>query len=123
MKLVGTSCKSHEISQNSFGDTTFFLHEDHRKQVKGNAERYAVYKGKGRVWKRENRKKAVSPRTVTAQVEIQRKSGLVDTSYKSNEISKNSLGDTTFFLRGPFQIPEQPAVEKLVKVIRKHKRV
>ena len=34
MKLVGTSCKSHEISQNSLGDTTCFLHEDHRKKSK-----------------------------------------------------------------------------------------
>ena len=41
MKLVGPSCKSHEISQNSFGDTTCFLHEDHRKKLKGNKERYA----------------------------------------------------------------------------------
>ena len=34
MKLVGTSCKSHEISQDSLGDTTCFLHEDHRKNSK-----------------------------------------------------------------------------------------
>ena len=34
MKLVGTSCKSPEISQNSLGDTTCFLHEDHRKNSK-----------------------------------------------------------------------------------------
>ena len=86
MKLVGTSCKSNEISQNSLGDTTCFLHEDH--------------------------KKALSPRTAIVEMEIQRKSELVDTSCKSNEISQNGLGDTTCFLHRPFQIPEQPAVEK-----------
>ena len=67
MKLIGTSCKSHEISQNSFGDTTCFLHDDHRKKIKGNAERYAVYKEKDRVQKRESRKKALSPRTVNSR--------------------------------------------------------
>ena len=56
-------------------------------------------------------------------MEIQRKSELVDTSFKSNEVSQNGLGDTTCFLRRPFQIPEQPTVEKLFKVIRKHERV
>ena len=49
MKLIGTSCKSHQISQNSFGDTTCFLHQDNRKKNQGNAERYAVYKEKDRV--------------------------------------------------------------------------
>ena len=49
-------------------------------------------------------------------MEMQRKSELVDTSCKSHEISQNSLGDTTCFLCRPFQIPEQPAVEKLFKV-------
>ena len=123
MKLVGTSCKSHEISQDSLGDATCFLHEDHRKKFKGNAERYALYKEKDRVWKRESRKKAFSPRTATVEMEIQRKSELVDTSCKSNEILQNGLGDTTCFLRRPFQISEQPAVEKLFKIIRRHKRV
>ena len=42
---------------------------------------------------------------------------------KANEISQKGLGDTTSFLRRPFQIPEQPTVEKLFKVFRKHKRV
>ena len=56
-------------------------------------------------------------------MEIQRKSHLVDTSCKSNEILQNGLGDTTSFLRRPFQIPEQPTVEKPFKVIRKHKKV
>ena len=56
-------------------------------------------------------------------METQSKNELVDTSRKSSEISQNGLGDTTCFLRRPFQIPEQPAVEKLFKVIRKHKRV
>ena len=79
MKLVGTSCKSHEISQNSLGDTTCFLHKDHRKKFNGNVERYALYKEKDRVRKRESRKKAFSPRTVTLKMEIQRKSELVDT--------------------------------------------
>ena len=51
------------------------------------------------------------------------KSELVDTSCKSNEVSQNGLGDTTCILRRPFQIPEQPTVEKLFKVITKHKRV
>ena len=55
-------------------------------------------------------------------MEIQRNSELVDTSCKSNEVSQNSLGDTTCFLHRSFQIPEQPTVEKLFKVIRKHKR-
>ena len=58
MKLGGTSCISHEISQNSLGDTTWFLHEDHRNKFKGNAERYAVYRVKDRVRKRESKKKA-----------------------------------------------------------------
>ena len=71
------------------------------------------------------RKKNLSPRTATVnrEMEMQRKSELVDTSCKSHEISQNSLGDTTCFLCRPFQIPEQPAVEKLFKVIRKHKEV
>ena len=102
MKLVGTSCISHEISQNNLGDTTCFLHEDHRNKFKGNA----VYKENDRVQKRESRKKALSPRTATVEMEIQRKSELVDTSCKSNEISQNILGDTTCFLHLPFQIPE-----------------
>ena len=106
MKLVGTSGISHEISQNNLGDTTCFLHEDHRNKFKGNAERYAIYKENDRVRKRESRKKALSPRTATVEMEIQRKSELVDTSCKSNEISQNILGDTTCFLRRPFQIPE-----------------
>ena len=93
------------------------------EKFKGNVERYAVYKEKDRVQKRESRKKALSPRTATMEMEIQRKSELVDNSCKSSEISQNSLGDTTCFLCRPFQIPEQPAVEKLFKVIRKHKRV
>ena len=38
------------------------------KKIKGNAERYAVYKEKDRVWKRESRKKALSPRTVNSRV-------------------------------------------------------
>ena len=38
-------------------------------------------------------------------MEIQRKSEIVDTSCKSNEMSENSLGDTTCFLHRPFQIP------------------
>ena len=42
---------------------------------------------------------------------------------KANEISQNGLGGTTSFLHRPFQIPEQPTVEKLFNVIRKHKRV
>ena len=67
-------------------------------------------------------KKALSPRTATVEMEIQRKSELVDTSCKSNEVSQNGLGDTTCFLRRSFQIPEQPTVEKLFKVIRKHKK-
>ena len=49
MKLVSTSCKSHEISQNSLENTTCFLLEDHRKKFKGNVERYAVCKEKDRV--------------------------------------------------------------------------
>ena len=72
------------------------------KKFKGNAERYTVYEEKDRVWKRESRKKALSPRTATVEMEIQRKSELVDTSCKSNEISQNGLGDTTCFLRRPF---------------------
>ena len=44
---------------------------------------------------------------------VSRKSELVDNSCRSHEISLNSLGDTTCFLCGPCQIPEQPAVEKL----------
>ena len=99
MKLVGNSCKSHEISQNSLGDTTCFLHEDYRKKFKGNAERYAVYKEKDGVRKRESGNKALSPRTATVEMEIQRKSELVDTLCKSSEISQNGLGDTTCFLR------------------------
>ena len=67
-------------------------------------------------------KKALSPRTATVEMEIQRKSELIDTSCKSNEVSQNGLGDTTCFLRRSFQIPEQPTVEKLFKVIRKHKK-
>ena len=84
-----------------------------------------MYKEKDRVWKREStcRKKALSPRTATIEIEIQRKSELVDTSCKSSEISQNGLMDTTRFLRRPFQIPEQPAMEKLFRVIRKNKRV
>ena len=70
-------------------------------------------KEKDRVWKRESRKKALSPGTAIVEMEIQRKSELVDTSCKSNEISQNGLGDTTCFLHSPFQIPEQPAVEKI----------
>ena len=66
-------------------------------------------------------KKALSPRTATVEMEIQRKSELVDTSCKSNEVSQNGLGDTTCFLRRSFQIPQQPTVEKPFKVIRKHK--
>ena len=80
---------------------------------KGNAERYALYREKDRVRKRESRKKALSPTTATVEMEIQKKSELVDTSCKSNEVSQNGLGDTTCFLRRPFQIPEQPTVEKL----------
>ena len=118
-----TSCKSHEISQNSLGDTTCFLHEDHRKKFNRNVERYALYKEKDRVRKRESRKKALSPRTVTLEIEIQRKTELVDTWCKSNEISQNGLRDTTCFLLRPFQIPEQPPVEKLFKLIMKHERV
>ena len=106
------------------GDTTCFLHEDHRiEKRKGNRERYAAYKEKDRVRKRESRKKALSPRTATVEMEIQRKSELVNTSCKRNEISQNGLGDTTCFLRRSFQTPEQPTVEKLFKVIRRHKRV
>ena len=45
-------------------------------------------------------------------MEIERKSELVDTSCKSNEISQNGLGDTAYFLPRPFQISEQRAVEK-----------
>ena len=76
-----------------------------------------------RVRKREGRKKALSPQTATVEMEIQRKREWVDTSCESHEISQNSLEDTTCFLRGPVQIPQPPAVEKLLKVIRKHKRV
>ena len=68
------------------------------------------------------RKLLVQEQLLTVEREIQRKSELVDTSCKSNEVSQNGLGDTTCFLRRSFQIPEQPTVEKLFKVIRKHKR-
>ena len=91
------------MTQNSLGDTTCFLHECQRKKFKGNAERYAVYKEKDRVLKRERRKKALSPRTATVEMEIQRTSELVDTSCKSNKISQNGFGDTTCFLHRPFQ--------------------
>ena len=103
MKLGGTSCISHEISQNSLGDTTWFLHEDHRNKFKGNAERYAAYKEKDRVRKRESRKKALSPRTATVEMEIQRKSELVDTSCKSNEVTQHGLGTQHAFYAGHFK--------------------
>ena len=43
MKLIGTSCKSHEISQNSFGDTTCFLHEDHSKKKSKEMQKDMLY--------------------------------------------------------------------------------
>ena len=66
MKLIGTSC--HEISQNSFGDTTCFLHEDHRKKKSKEMQKDMLYiKRKIEFWKRESRKKALSPRTVNSR--------------------------------------------------------
>ena len=111
MKLGGTSCISHEISENSLGTQHGFymkITETNSKEM----QKEMLYL-----------KKALSPRTATVEMKIQRTSELVDTSCKSNEVSQNGLGDTTCFLRRPFQIPEQPTVEKLFKVIWKHKRV
>ena len=68
------------------------------------------------------RKLLVQEQLLTVRMKIQRNSELLDTSCKSNEVSQNGLGDTTCFLRRSFQIPEQQTVEKLFKVIRKHKR-
>ena len=53
---------------------------------------------KDRVWKRESRNKALSPRTATVEMEIQRKSELVKTSCKNNEISQNGLGTQCMFV-------------------------
>ena len=114
MKLVGTSCKSHEISQDSLGGHNMLLHEDHMKKFKGNAEKYAVYKEKDRVWKRESRKKALSPKTATVEMEIQRKSELVDTK---------RFGRHNMLFRQAISNFRAASCGKLFKIIRKHKRV
>ena len=87
--------------------------------------RKICYKEKDRGWKREIRKKALSLRTAIAEMEMQKKSELVDSSCKSHEISQNSLGDTTCFLQGSFQIPEQLSCGNNLQnnYNRKHKRV
>lgn len=75
---------------------------NHRKKIKENAEKHAAHKEKDRLRKRESRKKAVDPR-------------------KANIFSDPVT--VPQFISGPFEIPELPAVEKLFKVIRKHKKV
>ena len=41
--------------------------KNHRRKLKANAEMYAAYKEKARVWKRESRMQAPSPRKAAAE--------------------------------------------------------
>ena len=82
MKLAGTSCKSHEISQTVLETQhAFFMKITKKTQRKCRKISNAVYKEKDSIWKRESRKKGFSPRTATVEMEMQRKSELVETSY------------------------------------------
>ena len=96
---------SHEISQNSLGDTTWLLHDDYRKQFKGNAERYAVYKEADIVRKRESRKKALSPRTATNSRDgnSEKKVNWVTLHVKAMKYHKTVWGTQHAFYAGHFK--------------------
>ena len=74
MKLVALHVKAMKYHKTVWRTQhAFYITE---KRLKGNAERYAVYKEKDRVWKRKSRKKALSPKTATVEMEIQKRSEL-----------------------------------------------
>ena len=123
MKLGGTSCITMKYHKTVWGTQHGFymkITESNSKEMQ-NDMLYIKRKIEfGR--EKEERKLLVQEQLLTVEMEIQRKSELVDTSCKSNEVPQNGLGETTCFLRRLLQIPEQPTVEKLFKAIRKNKR-
>ena len=125
MKLGGTSCIAMKYHKTVWGTQQGFymkITESNSKEMQ--KDMLYMYIKRKIEFERENveTKLLIQEQLLTVEMGIQRKSELVDTSCKSNEVSQNGLGDTTCFLRRSFQIPEQPTVKKLFQVIRKHKR-
>ena len=129
MKLVGISCKTHEISQHSLGDRTWFLHHvlpafEHVLCILS-LETYAGHQNNKFFCQRINKNGSFVQfkflyRVGTATYHWPRWDN-VDRVHLSNIFSASVT--VPHFISGRFEIPEQLAVETSLKSNRKHKRV